>query len=104
MRPKNLPNFQTRHQFKIDYAARENWENFSSGDYKEDYADKFETIDDRELNHPGMFEKSEYFDRIFPSLKIQKPGYDLYGTTTSVLGIIGVYIFMYFESYSFTQG
>lgn len=65
--------------------------------------EKFEARDDRELNNPGMFEKSEYFDRIFPSLKIQKPGYDLYGTTTSILGLIGVFIFMYFGSYSFTQ-
>lgn len=50
-----------------------------------------------------MFENNPYFDRIFPGLKIQKPGYDLYGLTTSILGLIGLYIFMYYESYSFSQ-
>jgi hypothetical protein len=34
---------------------------------------------------------------------VQKPGYDLYGTTTSILGMIGTYTFMYYESYSYSQ-
>lgn len=93
----------SRHDFKMEIAKRENWDTFSSGDYKQDFEEKFEVQDDRKLNQPGMFEHSKYFDRLFPSLKIQKPGYDLYGTTTSILGIMGVYIFMYFESFSFTQ-
>lgn len=62
--------FLNRHQFKLEQAKRENWETFSSGDYKVAMVEKFEARDDRELNNPGMFEKSEYFDRIFPSLKI----------------------------------
>jgi len=103
MRPHSQPNFLTRHEFKIEIAKRENWEVFSAGDHKEDIAEKFEAWDDRELNQPGIFERSEYFERIFPSLKIQKPGYDLYGTTTSILGIIFVFIFMYFSEYSFSQ-
>ena len=83
-------------------AKPENWELFSTGDYKADFEDKFESLDDRILNRPGIFERTEYFERIFPSVKIQKPGYDLYGTTTSVLGIIFVFIFMYFSQYSFS--
>lgn len=102
-RPKHQPSFLSRHQFKVEYAKRENWENFSSGDYHEAMIEQFETRDDRDLNNPGMFEKNTYFDRIFPGLKIQKPGYDLYGSSTVVLGIIGAFIFMYFGSYSFTQ-
>lgn len=97
------PNFITQYEFNIEKAKRENWENQSSGDYKEDFAEKFESIEDRVLNHPGWFERNPYFERIFPSLNIQKPGYDLYGTTTSILGFIGIYIFMYYESYSFSQ-
>jgi len=28
--------------------------------------DKFDSIDDRELNNPGFFERRDYFDRLFP--------------------------------------
>lgn len=64
--------------------------------------EKFDAIHDRIVNNPGFFEKHDYFDRIFPSLKVQKPGYDLYGSTTLVLGIIGAYIFWNYEKYSFS--
>ena len=64
---------------------------------------KFDSIDDRELNNPGMFERREYFDRLFPSLKVQKPGYDLYGLTTTICGVLAVYIFMYYSSYNYSQ-
>lgn len=104
MRPKSQPNFLTRHQFKIEVAKKENWDNFSAGDFKEDFSEKFEAQGDRVLNHPGWFEKKDYFERIFPSLKVQKPGYDLYGTTTSILGIIALYVIMYYDQYTFSQG
>lgn len=65
--------------------------------------EKFDSIDDRELNNPGMFERREYFDRLFPSLKVQKPGYDLYGLTTTICGVLGVYIFVYYSSYNYSQ-
>lgn len=102
MRPENQPNFITRHQYKIEIAKRENWQVTSAGDFKADFADKFEELSDRELNHPGWFEKQDYFERIFPSLKVQKPGYDLYGTTTSILGIIAIYIFIYYSDFAFS--
>lgn len=31
---------------------------------------KFDSIDDRELNNPGWFERREYFDRLFPAVKV----------------------------------
>lgn len=102
MRPHQQPKFMTPHQFKLDYAKEENWETFSAGDTQAEYDEKFEIISDREINHPGWFEKKAYFERIFPSLKVQKPGYDLYGSTTCVLGLMVVYIFMYYESYSYS--
>jgi hypothetical protein len=37
---------------------------------------------------------------IFPSLKIQKPGYDLYGSTTAVLMVMLIYIGAMFSSYT----
>lgn len=102
-RPWKQPIFMTRHEFKVEHAKPENFENFSAGDYKEGFKHQFDILDNRELNQDGWFEKSAYFDRIFPSLKIQKPGYDLYGTTTFILGLMVGYIFIYFEEYSFTQ-
>jgi len=102
IRPILQPNFLTRHQFKLEEAKEENWDAFSAGDHKEDLEEKFDTIHDRIVNNPGFFEKHDYFDRIFPSLKVQKPGYDLYGSTNTVLGIIGVYIFWNYEKYSFS--
>ena len=93
----------TQKQFKIEKANRENWEVLSTGDFKEEMDQKFDQIDDREFFDPGFFERNHYFDRIFPGLKVQKPGYDLYGLTTTILGVIGIYIFMYFDSYSFSQ-
>lgn len=48
----------------------------------------------------GIFESSNYMDGLFPSLKIQKPGYDLYGTTTLVLFLILLFIFLFYERYT----
>jgi len=65
--------------------------------------EKFDSILERSLYLPGIFERNDYFDRIFPSLKVQKPGYDLYGTTTTILALIGIYVFLFFDSYTFSQ-
>lgn len=50
-----------------------------------------------------VFERSAYFDQLFPSLKIQKPGYDLYGSTTSFLGVLAIYVFMCYGHMSVDQ-
>lgn len=102
-RPKSQPGFLTRHQFKIEEAKEENWDAFSGGDFKTEFDDKFDQKHDRVVNNPGFFERHEYFDRIFPTLKVQKPGYDLYGSTTTILGIIAFYVFWNYERYSFSQ-
>jgi hypothetical protein len=57
-------------------------------------------MDQRISTRPGIFEKSRYMDNLFPSLKIQKPGYDLYGSTTCVLLVMVVYIFATFKYYT----
>lgn len=41
-----------------------------------------------------MFEKIDYFDKLFPSLKIQKPGTDLYGSTTVFQSILAIFVFL----------
>jgi hypothetical protein len=44
-----------------------------------------------------IFEQNEYFSRLFPGITFQKPGYDLYGTTTMFLFILAIYVFLFFD-------
>ena len=74
----------------------ENWDSLSNGDTKEQLQEKVHVIEERIEEKMGIFEKSRYMENLFPSLKIQKPGYDLYGSTTCVLAILALYIFMCF--------
>ena len=69
----------------------------SAGDYEEAFEERFDLLEERGLEKPGFFERRDYFDKIFPSLKIQKPGYDLYGCTTTVLFLMAIYVFMNFQ-------
>ena len=48
----------------------------------------------------GVFEKNPYFDGIFPGLRIQKPGYDLYGSTTLMLVVLMVYVATQFKNFT----
>lgn len=48
----------------------------------------------------GIFDKSKYFDKIFPGMKIQKPGYDLYGISTLIWVMIIIYVFVFFKNYT----
>lgn len=50
LRPREQPKFMTRTEFKMEAAKPENWDLFSAGDFKEDFAEKFETQDERVLN------------------------------------------------------
>jgi hypothetical protein len=51
----------------------------------------------------GIFERAKYFNRLFPSLKIQKPGYDLYGSTTIFLTIIVIFVFSNYKEFSVSE-
>ena len=42
----------------------------SAGDYDEAFDERFDLIDEKIKPKLGFFEKSEFFDNIFPSLKI----------------------------------
>ena len=69
-------------------------------DYDDNHA-VFKTLNDEDHHSPkGVFEKHNYFDRLFPSMSYQKPGYDLYGSTTLVLVIILVFVLNFYESYN----
>jgi hypothetical protein len=71
--------------------------------------EKVDIIEERTQEKLGLFEKSRYMEKLFPSLKIQKPGYDLYGSTTCCLAVLAMYIFFCFSNFtvdpnSFVQG
>lgn len=75
----------------------------SSGDFEEDSAEKVEFIRNKSNPKLGYFEKREYFEKLFPGLRIQKPGYDLYGSSTLVLSILAIYVFIFYASISVDQ-
>jgi hypothetical protein len=62
-----------------------------------------ELLDKKETPRLGLFERNKYFDNVFPSLKIQKPGYDLYASTTIFLGILLLYVFAFYGQMSVSQ-
>lgn len=99
MRKKSQPEFMTAKQFKEENYKKENWEEFSAGMYEEDFDEKFAEVDNRQKPKLGWFENARYFDSIFPSLRIQKPGYDLYGSITIVLVMIMLFVFNNFTKY-----
>ena len=88
------PDFITREEFQTEIEKRENWDTISAGDHQEEFDEMFDELDSRTRPSLGYFEKREYFDKIFPGLKIQKPGYDLYGTSTTVLAVLALFVFM----------
>jgi hypothetical protein len=73
----------------------------SCGDHEEEIEEKFNQLAERKKDKKGFFDSNPYYDTLFPSLKIQKPGGDWYGCTTVTLSFIALYIFMFFEKYTF---
>ena len=73
---------------------------YSAGEGEEDHRKKMDLIDFKSTPRLGIFEKNKYFDNIFPSLKIQKPGYDLYASTTFFLAFTLIYVFAFYNSMS----
>jgi hypothetical protein len=55
------------------------------------------------LPEKTYFEKWRYFDRLFPGLRIQKPGTDYYGSTTLLLAILAIFVLLYFEQLYVSQ-
>jgi len=86
------PDFLTKEEFDDIKDLQENWEAISAGDLEDEIENKTEFLSHRGKPKLGFFEKSKYFNSIFPSLKIQKPGYDLYGSSTISLAILTIYV------------
>jgi len=76
----------------------------SNGDHEEDLDEKIHLKLEKEAKHRnGVFERFDYLTRVFPSLKIQKPGRDYYGTSTLVLAIIAIFVIAAFNNLTVSQ-
>lgn len=51
----------------------------------------------------GWFESQKYFKRLFPALKIKKPGYDLYGSTNIFLTIVVIFVFSFYDEFNVAE-
>lgn len=89
--------FLTEEEFCDIKDQKENWEAISAGDLEDEIETKMEFLSHRGQPKLGMFEKSKYFNRMFPSMKIQKPGYDLYGSSTISLFVLLIYVFTCYQ-------
>jgi len=78
-------------------------DDLSACDYEGEFADKFDIINERRKPKTGIFESSPYFEKLFPSHKIQKPGTDYYGRTTLFLAILALYVFSYYGQMAVDQ-
>ena len=80
-------------EFDEEREEAAKFETLSGGDFEDELDTKLEFARHRDRPKFGIFEKTAYFDRIFPSLKIQKPGADYYGSTTVVTTFMALYLF-----------
>jgi hypothetical protein len=44
---------------------------------------------------PSFYQSIQYFRKLFPPIRIQKPGYDLYGLSTMILSITLFWVYWY---------
>lgn len=78
-------------------------ENHSAGDFLDEFEEKNRKIDIAQAPDLGFFDTNKYFEKLYPPLKIQKPGYDLYASTNIFLFIIVVYTFIFFGQFTVDQ-
>ena len=102
IRNKNNPDFLEIDEIEQNDSENEDG-NISACDFNREFDQKNKEIEEREHPRVGKFEQSSYFRRLFPSLKIQKPGYDLYGWTTFFTGFAAYYVFMFYGEFSVDQ-
>lgn len=101
--PEKNADFLDREEIEDDLREQLDLDNVSAGDFDQELDDKTKALANRNAAKLGFFERNSYFDQIFPSMKIQKPGYDLYGVTTFFSMVIAVYVFLYYGSLSVDQ-
>lgn len=99
-RDDNRSNFVSRREVTNAMRDPENWDNVSAGDFDAEFEEKREALAERQRSELGWFESSPYFARIFPGLKIQKPGHDLYAPQSLVLGLSMLFVFFFSDEYT----
>jgi hypothetical protein len=72
----------------------------SGGDNEVEIHQKSNLIKMRNKPEMGIFERVRYFNRLFPDLKIQKPGYDLYGSTNLFLTAVIIFCFAKYDEFN----
>jgi hypothetical protein len=102
-RRETSANFISEPELINERRDPENWDDISAADYEEEFAAKFDLIEERKQKETGWFEKQSYLKRIFPTLKIQKPGKDLYGWEALLMGVILLYTLFCFSNITFSQ-
>jgi hypothetical protein len=75
----------------------------SGGDNEVDINQKSDRIKHRNKPQMGLFGKIGYFNRLFPELKIQKPGYDLYGSSNIFLTIMVLFVFTFYGEFNVSE-
>jgi hypothetical protein len=78
-------------------------ENHSAGDFSEEFEEKNDMIDLAASPDLGLFDTNKYFEKLYPPIKIQKPGFDLYASTNIFLFILVIYTFMFFGQFTVDQ-
>jgi hypothetical protein len=99
---ENDPKFVPESESKQDYLNSIAMETLSGGDNNVEIEQKSNILKLRNKSDFGIFEKG-YFNRIFPALKIQKPGYDIYGATNVFLTVLIVLTFISYNSFNISQ-
>lgn len=89
------PDFVNKEENDKDHKERCQEHNYSAGDYQEEFDENFQMRDDGLAPELGIFETNTYFEKLYPALKIQKPGYDLYASTNIFLFLLLVYTFFF---------
>ena len=83
-----------------EYTKSENWDALSGCDFGEEFDDRFEAKDSRTAPSNSRSGNREWTAELFPSLKIQKPGSDVYASTTITLVVLVVYVFFGFKHFT----
>ena len=84
-------------RFEKKHEMAQHIDNISAFDHEEELEQKKEIIELKDSEQKGILELSPYFARLFPACRLQKPGHDLYGVSTLVLGVIWIYSFFFFD-------
>jgi len=83
-----------------DAKKEENWDCVSAADEPLAFNEKLDSVEIRKKPKQTMFDKSEFLQEVFPPLRIQKPGYDIYARTTFTLILILLFVFMFFSKFT----